>query len=230
MTGSSTVDLPAVLMFDVMGTVVDMDGSVRRDTRQVLAPVGFDDGRADRLAGAVKADLQQSMEAVIDRSVPWQGHRSLRQQAWQRAAPGLPAEVRASLASVVERVDPWPDSPSALNRLRSRCRVVALSNADPDELTALSAHGGLVWHDVLSAQAAHSYKPDPAVYLRAARDLGLEPDRITMVAAHPWDLRAASAVGLRTAYIRRPDADPPADEDVFDLEVDDLSGLADRFC
>ena len=38
----------------------------------------------------------------------------------------------------------------------------------------------------------------------AARYLGLRPQQIMMVAAHPTDLQAAQAVGLRTAFIPRP--------------------------
>ena len=40
--------------------------------------------------------------------------------------------------------------------------------------------------------------------LGAARLLGLAPAEVMMVAAHPSDLRAAAACGLRTAYVARP--------------------------
>ena len=229
MTGSSPANLPTVLMFDVMGTVVDIDGSVQRETREILAGVGFDHEQADRFAEAVGIHMQESMEAIIDRRVPWRSHRSLREQAWQQVAPALADSTRDHLASVVERLQPWPDSAAALHRLRASCHVVALSNADPDELSAMSKRGNLPWHVVLSAQQAHTYKPDPAVYLQGVQALGREPDQITMVAAHPWDLRAAAEIGLRTAYVQRPGAERPADTDAFDVEVTDLSELADRF-
>jgi 2-haloacid dehalogenase len=221
--------LPEVLLFDVMGTVVDMDGSVRRETCAVLGAVGVDAEQADRFRADVDIDLQRSMDAIIDGRTPWQGHRALREQSWQRVAPTLADETRESLASVVERVEPWPDSSEALRRLRSRCRLVALSNADRDELAALSKHADLPWHVTLSAQQVHSYKPDPAVYVQAISAVSHEPDDIMMVAAHPWDLRAAAGLGLRTAYVRRPDAQAPADDDAFDVEVNDLSELADLF-
>jgi 2-haloacid dehalogenase len=220
--------LPEVLLFDVMGTVVDM-GSVRRETCAVLDAVGVDAEQADRFRAAVDVDLQQSMDAIIDRRTPWQGHRALREQAWQRVAPALAAETRESLASVVERLDPWPDSSAALHRLRSRCQLVALSNADADELAALSKHADLPWHVMLSAQQVRSYKPDPAVYLQAISAVSGKADHIMMVAAHPWDLRAAAGLGLRTTYVHRPDAQAPADDDAFDAEVNDLSELANLF-
>jgi 2-haloacid dehalogenase len=104
---------------------------------------------------------------------------------------------------------------------------VALSNADQSELVALSAHGNLAWDGVLSAQTARSYKPDPAVYAMAAEALSAEPSQVLMVAAHPWDLRGAAALGFATAYVARPDAEPPGAGDSFDLEVGDLGALAD---
>ena len=48
-----------------------------------------------------------------------------------------------------------------------------------------------------------------------------------MVAAHAWDLRAAQVVGMRTAYIDRPVADPPLDDDVFDARFPGLEELSD---
>jgi hypothetical protein len=48
-----------------------------------------------------------------------------------------------------------------------------------------------------------------------------------LVAADPWDLRAASNLGLATAYIARPDAEAPASTDSFEAYAGDLSELSD---
>ena len=47
------------------------------------------------------------------------------------------------------------------------------------------------------------------------------------MAAHPWDLRAASEHGFRTAYIARPGAKRPSADDQFDLHADDLAALVE---
>lgn len=60
--------------------------------------------------------------------------------------------------------------------------------------------------------------------------LALDPRRTLMVAAHPWDLRAAAAHGLRTAYIQRAGEGSPAPSDTFDLTVPDLAALAASTC
>jgi 2-haloacid dehalogenase len=49
-----------------------------------------------------------------------------------------------------------------------------------------------------------------------------------MVAAHPWDLRAAASHGLRTAYIQRASEGVPAPSDTFDFTAPDLAALATR--
>lgn len=43
-----------------------------------------------------------------------------------------------------------------------------------------------------------------------------------MIAAHPWDLRAATAQGLHTAYIQRAGEGSPEPSDTFDLTFLDL--------
>jgi 2-haloacid dehalogenase len=162
---------------------------------------------------------------------PWQGHVALRQAALRQAlaaagTPDPPAELVAELAAVVRRLEPWPDSPSALADLRASFTVVALSNADLPEIAAFSGHAGLAWHLALSTELVRSFKPDPAAYALVTRILDVPADQLLMVAAHPWDLRAAAQQGFRTAYIARPGAQRPQPDDVFDLEVSDLAALA----
>jgi 2-haloacid dehalogenase len=113
----------------------------------------------------------------------------------------------------------------ALRTLRQVTTAVALSNADLAELAALSRHGGLSWHAALSGEHVRAFKPDPAVYQMALRLLDAEPSTVLMVAAHPWDLRAAAEHGLATAYVSRPGAEDPGPDD-FDLQVGDLAELA----
>ena len=104
--------------------------------------------------------------------------------------------------------------------------MVALSNASLAQLASMSAAGGLAWHGVLSAELTQGYKPDPAVYRMALELLGLDPRRTMMIAAHPWDLRAAAGHGLRTGYIARRGEGIPAPEDRFDVHATDLADLA----
>lgn len=47
-----------------------------------------------------------------------------------------------------------------------------------------------------------------------------------MVAAHPWDLRAAAENGFSTCFVDRPGSERPTADDTFDLTVGDLGELA----
>ena len=51
------------------------------------------------------------------------------------------------------------------------------------------------------AEIAGDYKPKPRVYLASAEAFNLAPENCMMVAAHSNDLKAAAAVGLRTAHV-----------------------------
>jgi 2-haloacid dehalogenase len=221
------------LVFDVMGTVVDLDGSHAAQASAALADHGLDPRAAVALAQETDRRLGLMMDDVRAGVAPWPGHRRLRETAVRTSLPAFgvpdpPASLIRTLADVVTRLEPWPDSPAALAQLRAGFTVVALSNADLAELAALSQAGGLAWHLVLSGELVHSFKPDPAVYAQVASVLAVPPSELMMVAAHPWDLRAAAEQGFRTAYVGRPGAERPGPDDVFDLSVGDLGELAQQ--
>jgi 2-haloacid dehalogenase len=98
----------------------------------------------------------------------------------------------------------------------------------------LARYAGLPWDCILTAENARCYKPRPEVYRTAVQLLGLRPDQVMMVAAHNYDLHAARAGGLRTAFVPRPaehgpgqtsDLGPDAD---WDVVADDFLDLAAR--
>lgn len=229
------------LLFDVLGTVVDEAGSLREDAAAALASAGgtvgagtVGAGTAGAGAGALVAAWLQRHDELIGQirsgSAPWQPNDALRRAALADAAVAtgyaeLPAAVMADLSLAGHRLRPWPDSAAALQVMRASRTVIALSNATAAELVSMSAAGGLPWHGVVPAELARAYKPDPRVYRLALDLLGLDPGRTMMVAAHPWDLRAAAAQGLRTAYVERPGEGDAADDD-FDIRAGSLAELA----
>ena len=74
----------------------------------------------------------------------------------------------------------------------------------------VSRRNGLTWDAIVSCEMIGVYKPHREAYVTAARWLNLAPDRILMVACHNFDLNAAHAAGLRTAFVARPDEWGPA--------------------
>lgn len=216
-----------VLLFDVMGTVVDDVGTVRKE----LAAAGAAD--ADAATSQWDEHLSAAMAAVNDGRRPWVSHHDLCAEAFAAliaagTLPNLDLADLEHLTDVVERYEPWPDSVAAIETLRTQVRVVALSNADFGELIPLFARSGLSWHAVVSGELAHRFKPDGAVYRAAVDLLRVDAAQVMLVAAHTWDLRAAATHGIRTAFVARPGAEAPRTDDQFTMEVDDLGALAHR--
>lgn len=53
------------------------------------------------------------------------------------------------------------------------------------------------------------WKPAPQAYRWACDRLGLAPDRVALVAVHPWDVYGARTAGLRGGLVVRPGGAPP---------------------
>src|SRR5204863_526406 len=131
------------------------------------------------------------------------------------------------------RLRPWPDAVAGLARLKKRFIIAPLSNGNIALMTELAKHSGLPWDCILGAELVRHYKPDREVYQSAADILDLKVDEVMMVAAHLGDLRAAKAVGLRTAFVTRPfefgpdgkpDLQPDSAVDVAAKDFNDLAG------
>ncbi len=230
-------------VFDVFGTVVDWRGSIIREGEALSAarelPVDW-----PAFADAWRAGYRPAMERTALRDArAWANIDVLHREILDTLLPrfgleSLSEPERAHLNFVWHRLAPWPDAVAGLQRLKSRFPVATLSNGNIALLVDMARHGGLPWDCVLSGELVRKYKPDPEVYRMAAQLLGIEPEQLLMVAAHPSDLRGAQRAGLRTAYVARPlehgpnpHGKAPADaqeDDRFDVVATDFVDLAER--
>lgn len=226
------------IVCDVFGTVVDWRGSLVRQGTALAAERGWPAVDWPAFADAWRAGYAPAMARVNAGELPWSNLDGLHRLILDDIGPrfGLGAIGEADLQRLHHAwhlLDPWPDSVAGLRRLQSRFVIATLSNGNVSLLVDMARHGGLPWDCVLSAELFRRYKPDPAVYLGAAALLGVAPGDLLMVAAHPGDLVAAQAVGLRTAYLPRPaeHGEGGWTEAVggaaFDLEAADFGALAD---
>ena len=224
------------LCFDIFGTVVDWRGSIVRDGGLLGQRLRLNLDWA-AFADAWRAGYPLAMDQVRRGELPWTNIDGLHRRILDRLLAGrglvLTEEDAAWLNKVWHRLTPWPDSVAGLQRLKTQYTISTLSNGNLSLLVAMAKHGGLPWDAVLSAELFGHYKPDPEVYLGAARLLDLRPDEVMMVAAHPSDLRAAAACGLRTAYVPRPLERGPGGpmeawrDGEFNVVADDFQALAD---
>ncbi len=236
-TGTGPPADVGILVFDVLGTVVDEAGSIAAETARALAAAGAGQAAAQHVAAEWTRRVEALTGQIAAGEAPWRSNDALRRDALQEALrstaqDGLPPALASDrallddLALVGHRLRPWPDSPPGLHALAGHFTVVALSNASLAQLASMSAAGGLAWHGVLSAELTRAYKPDPAVYRMALDLLRLDPRHTMMIAAHPWDLRAAAGHGMRTGYVARAGEGTPAPDDRFDVYATDLADLA----
>ncbi len=235
-----TVTGTHALIFDVQGTVVDFFKPVMR------MGAAFNRAKSIELDWALlsarwRGLYRQAMDDVIAERAPWRRVDRIYREALDvlLAEAGVgercsPAE-RDTMNEVWTRLDPWPDSVAGLERLRRRFTLATLSNAGMAAVVAVVKHAALPFDVILTAELARAYKPAPAVYRLAADYLDLLPDEMTMVACHKYDLRAAQAFGMRTAFVARPlEFGPGATPEVapdpsFDFNARDLLDLADQF-
>ena len=199
------------LTFDLFGTVLDLGGSLTPALESLLG------GRAAGGAAAFWQQLRyrQRLEQYQD-SLMMLGHGGYLETARRafsyvaRAAGFTPSAADFdTYLDAWERLDPFPECRAALQRLRGHYRLVALSNGDAPYLQRLVAGRIRVAFDaVISVDAAGAFKPHPAVYRAAARELRLEvgswrwcPPTASTCSAHAPAGCAAStstATGCRT--------------------------------
>ena len=224
------------LVFDTFGTVVDWRSSVARDVRAVAARKGVTLD-AEKFADQWRANYGPSMNRVRTGELPWTKLDALHRMTLDTllgpaGLTGLTEREIADLNRAWHRLEPWPDAVAGLSRLKRRFIIAPLSNGNISLMTNLAKHAGLPWDCILGAELARHYKPDREVYQSAADILDLAPAEVMMVAAHLYDLRAAKAVGLRTAFVPRPHEFGPAGKPdlapdaTVDLTAADFGDLA----
>jgi 2-haloacid dehalogenase len=226
------------LFFDVFGTLVDWRTGVAREAEAILKPRGY---ALDWLAfaDAWRAEYQPGMEGVRSGRIPFTKLDVLHRQMLDTILPrfgvkDLPEEVSHQLTLAWHRLDGWPDVKPGLARLSRRFLLAPVSNGNISLMADIAKRNGWRWDAILGSDIAHDYKPKPRVYLSAAEALDLPPGDCMMVAAHNTDLApAAGALGLRTAYVARPDERGPGKgaepiTGMVDISVKSLEELADK--
>ena len=236
MTDIAAADITAlkadikVCMFDQYGTVVDMQKGLTEVVTPYLKGKGWT-GRPDAfVTWWRRTHFENSMiDALLHTthtSYREIGQRAVDYTLERAGIAHTQAEVEALVEAIV-RLQPFPDVPQALARLRSRYKLVVLSNGDPDMLEAAKAWHKVPFDEVISVAAAQSFKPHVATYTKAAEMLGVRMDQVLFVANHAFDCIGAKAAGMRTAFIDRRSRPFGATPHQPDIRVPDMAWLAD---
>jgi len=229
------VTRPAAILFDVFGTLVDWRGSISAGLARFGAQRGLQAdwvGLTDAWRGAYKP----AMDRVRRGGQPWTNLDALHREALLALLPKfgispVPAADLDELVALWHKLTPWPDSVAGLARLKQNFIIASLSNGHVALQINLAKHTGFPWDMIFGADLYRHYKPDAQTYLGACRFLDLPPGRVMLAAAHNDDLTAARALGLQTAFLRRPmefgapdeRAKPAEDWDIVADSVEDLA-------
>ncbi len=221
------------LVFDLYGTVVDMQSGLTEIARPYLQKKNWDGDAHRFVTWWRRTHFENSMiDALCDR-----GHtpyREIGQRAvafvMDRAGIDYTSDEVRWLVSQIERLNPFPDVLDALALLKQRYRLAILSNGDRDMLDAARPHIGFEFDIMISVEEAGYFKPHFATYTKAFEILNEKPSAILFVANHAFDCIGAKAQGMRTAFIdrrRRPFGKTPHSPDLI---VEDFSALAKSMC
>jgi 2-haloacid dehalogenase len=219
------------LVFDVFGTLVDWRSTIAQAFRESGLPAD-----PEELADEWRARLWPVLAAVNEGKRPWGNfddlHLATLDDLLAERGLELAPQARRELIDAWHHLDPWPDVREGLEALRRERVVAALSNGHVALLIDLARHGNLRFDCLLSAEMARVYEPAAEVYLTGVRVLGMQPDEVMMVAAHPFDLKGSRRVGLQTAFIDRPlehgPGSPAREDPDADIAVGELHELATR--
>jgi 2-haloacid dehalogenase len=145
------------------------------------------------------------------------------------ATAGLDPHANAQALERAASLPARPGAADALATLRDgKVRIVALTNSGAEAGRATLRACGLLGliERVMGVDAVSTFKPDPAVYAYALSELDEAPNRVALIATHPWDLAGAAHGGMRTAWVRHRPRVWPAVFPTPDVQADTLTDLA----
>lgn len=193
------------VIFDCDGVLVDSVGLAGEVLAEYLRDLGFDVSRQDatrRFGSGKMADYAARFEADTGRRLPanfeqeLRGRREVVFRERLRAVTGAP-ELVAAL-----RVPSCVASNGPMAQIEHSLRIVGLFDQFRDR--------------IFSAYSLRAWKPEPHLFLHAARALGADPEDCAVVEDTELGLQAAVAAGMR-AFAYLPGGGSPAHPSVRTL-------------
>jgi 2-haloalkanoic acid dehalogenase type II len=194
------------LTFDCYGTLIDWETGIWDALQPLLAANGADVERAAALATFARREsaIQAAHPGMLYPDTLTHAHRALADELGFATSDELDEVFGRSLPH-------WPafaDSAGALRKLKTRYKLVILSNVNRAGFAASNLKLGVAFDAVYTAEDIGSYKPDPRnfAYLleRLKADLGVGKADILHTAQSLFhDHVPARAVGLANAWIDR---------------------------
>src|SRR6185503_1830846 len=218
-----------VLTFDCYGTLIDWEAGLLAAFRAPLAAHGITAADQDVLTAFARHEAE--LEAG-----PYRPYRGVLGEVLGQMVGHFGGEATAEERAVFGgSVADWPafaDSGAALARLHARFKLAVITNCDDDLFAASERRLGIRFDEVVTAQQAKRYKPNPRGFELMFERLGIPPARILHVAQSLFhDHVPAQRLGLSTVWVDRRGAQPgsgatPPATATPDLTVPSMAALA----
>lgn len=195
-------DAPAVLVFDVNETLIDIEAMAPLFERIFGDPQAMREWFNQLVMYSMTATLSGH---YVDFFTLGQG--LLRMLASTRNSAVTEDDLHSLRYSMLT-MPAYPDVQDGLTKLRDNgFRLATLTNSPPtsDRPSPLE-YAGLAhfFEQTFSVEACRAFKPAPTVYRHVCEELGVAPADCMMVAAHVWDTIGAQSAGFSAALITRP--------------------------
>jgi 2-haloacid dehalogenase len=194
------VKVPAYVTFDCYDTLVEFD--IDNATREILG------ARADQIdLEAFLADFE-ALRYQTTTYEPYQPYRDVLcntlAQMMERYGLRATDEDGEALLAAVRTWGPYPEVPAALERLRTRCKLVIITNSDDDIMASNVRNIGVPIDYVFTAEQARAYKPSPVIFNYVLQQLGCGPEEILHVAqGFEYDIMPGHELGWNCVWINR---------------------------
>ncbi|WP_073034058.1 HAD-IA family hydrolase [Roseovarius pacificus] len=189
------------ISFDVVGTLIDFEGAIKAGLTEIASKEGIDldgeaalsvyrDARYDADAGKFPDDLGRCYGRIA-------------------AVFGLPdtPDYRQHMIDAVGEAQPFPDSVEALARLKSRYKLIAMTNARRWAFDKFAAKLGNPFWAGFTVDEMGTEKPDPAffeqVFAHVANDGGGKGDILHTAQSQYHDIGISRELGMTNAWIQR---------------------------
>ncbi|MDF0600961.1 HAD-IA family hydrolase [Psychromarinibacter sp. C21-152] len=205
MTDATTAPRPltdfAYVSFDVVGTLIDFEGAITAGVSAIAATAGVEvDGEA------VLATYRAARYEPDALRFPDDLGRCYGRIA---AATGLPdtPENRQHMIDAVGEAEPFPDSAEALARLKTRYRLIAMTNARRWAYEKYQAKLGFPFWAGFTTDETGCEKPDPAFFRQVFAHVeaagGAQRDILHAAQSQHHDIGISRELGMTNVWIQR---------------------------
>ncbi len=205
------------VIFDMDGVLIDSGAHHRAAWRALLDELGVGPAEPDYWRLTIGRPSIEAVPLLLGRETSWAEAQRLaarKQEHYRRLASEGPALVRGVAAFVAELA------------VRSVPRAVATSAARRD-VEALLTRGGLRdrFEVVVAAEDVRRGKPDPEVYLLAARRMGVAAERCLVFEDAVVGVQAARSAGMRAIGVSTAHTESELTSAGAERAVEDFEGM-----